>query len=677
MVGVLSRSLRSGTPIPSAETPSIRGLLTLAVGVVVVAGLYLGRDVLIPITLAVLLSFVLAPLADLQRVHVGRIPSVLLTVAIALGMIAALGGLIGTQVAGIVDDVPRYEATIRQKVKTLRILTIDQISTLTGNALQSAQQPDHRASQKPVLANTAPVRKSQELTPTPTDMPPLPQSPLALAEQIVAPALSPLATAGIIFIVAIFVLLQREDLRDRLIRLAGSSDLHRTTMAMDDAARRLSRYFLTQLGINAAFGLIIGTGLFFIGIPSPTLWGVLAALLRFVPYVGSPMAALLPMALGAAIDPGWAKLIWVAALFMVVEPIMGQAVEPVLYGNSTGLSPVSVIVGAIFWAWLWGPIGLLLSTPLSLCLVVLGRHIERLEFLDVILGDRPALTPVENFYQRALAGDANEAEEQATHLLKDRALSSYYDEVALQGLRLAATDIRRGVLTEVQLERIHEVIVELVEDLDGYDDVDPAPGGDRNEVIAPPNVERILPRMSAPATTVPEPADRPLEWRGSYPVLCIAGRGPLDESASILLSQLLEKHGLGTRVISSDAISPSTIGQLDPSGVAMACVSYLNSSGTMAPLRHLLRRLRERLPGVPILVGLWSPGEPVSGVDRQRAVGATHCATSLRDAVTICLETLRSAGAAEGLPVAPSLGVGAMHPVEGLKMLPESKYATG
>jgi predicted PurR-regulated permease PerM len=231
MVGVLSRSLRSGTPIPSAETPSIRGLLTLAVGVVVVAGLYLGRDVLIPITLAVLLSFVLAPLADLlQRVHVGRIPSVLLTVAIALGMIAALGGLIGTQVAGIVDDVPRYEATIRQKVKTLRILTIDQISTLTGNALQSAQQPDHRASQKPVLANTAPVRKSQELTPTPTDMPPLPQSPLALAEQIVAPALSPLATAGIIFIVAIFVLLQREDLRDRLIRLAGSSDLHRTTM---------------------------------------------------------------------------------------------------------------------------------------------------------------------------------------------------------------------------------------------------------------------------------------------------------------------------------------------------------------------------------------------------------------------------------------------------------------
>jgi len=533
MVGVLSRSLRSGTPIPSAETRSIRGLLTLAVGVVVVAGLYLGRDVLIPITLAVLLSFVLAPLADLlQRVHVGRIPSVLLTVAIALGVIAALGGLIGTQIAGIVDDVPRYEATIRQKVNTFRILTIDQISTLTGNALQSAQQPDHRASQKPV-ANTAPVRKSQELTPTPADVSPPPQSPLALAEQILAPALSPLATAGIIFIVAIFVLLQREDLRDRLIRLAGSRDLHRTTMAMDDAARRLSRYFLTQLGINATFGLIIGTGLFFIGIPSPTLWGVLAALLRFVPYVGSPMAALLPMALGAAIDPGWAKLIWVAALFMVVEPIIGQAVEPVLYGNSTGLSPVSVIVGAIFWAWLWGPIGLLLSTPLSLCLVVLGRHIERLEFLDVILGDRPALTPVENFYQRALAGDANEAEEQATHLLKDRALSSYYDEVALQGLRLAATDIRRGVLTEVQLERIHEVIVELVEDLDGYDDVDPAPGGDRNEVIAPPNVERILPRMSAPATTVPEPADRPPEWRGS-PVLCIAGRGPLDESASIM-----------------------------------------------------------------------------------------------------------------------------------------------
>jgi AI-2E family transporter len=365
------------------------------------------------------------------------------------------------------------------------------------------------------------------------------------------------------------------------------------------------------------------------------------------------------MALGAAIDPGWAKLIWVVALFMVLEPIMGQVVEPVLYGNSTGLSPVSVVVAAIFWGWLWGPIGLLLSTPLSLCLVVLGRHVERLEFLDVILGDRPALTPVENFYQRALAGDADEAEAQAMHLLKDRSLSSYYDEVALKGLRLAAMDIRRGVLTQEQLERIHEMIVELAEDLDECEDADPAPGGDRNEVIAPPNMERTLPRVPAPSMIVPKPPDRSRIWRGDYPVLCVAGRGPLDESASIMLSQLLQKHGVGARVVSSDAVSRSAIDQLDTSGVAMACVSYLDISGTMAPLRHLLRRLRERLPAVPVLVGIWAPGEPVSDADRQRAVGANHCVTSLRDAVTICLETLRSDSATEeqlGTTPLPAVG---------------------
>jgi predicted PurR-regulated permease PerM len=634
--------------------PSIRSLLTLAIGVVVVAGLYFARDVLIPITLAALLSFVLAPLASLlQRLHLGRIPSVLVTVVIALAIILGMGGLIGTQIAGVADDVPRYEATIRQKLNTLRTLTTDRLSILTGNIMHDAQGPKHEEFAKQASNNIAPAQKSQEPSPIPVEVRSPPTTALALAGQFLAPALSPLATVGIIFIVAIFVLLQRDDLRDRLIRLVGSSDLHRTTTAIDEAAHRLSRYFLTQLGINAAFGLIISTGLFFIGIPSPILWGVLAGLLRFVPYIGSPMAAILPMALGAAIDPGWAKLIWVAGLFLVIEPIVGQAVEPVLYGNSTGLSPISVIVAAIFWAWLWGPIGLILSTPLSLCLVVLGRHVERLEFLDVILGDRPALTPVENFYQRALAGDADEAEEQATQLLKDRALSSYYDEVAVQGLRLAAIDIRRGVLTQVQLERIHEVIVELVEDLDDYDDVDPVPGSGTKEAmaIAPPNTERILPQMPAPTAVMPEATERPRKWRGEYPVLCIAGRSPLDEAASRMLSHLLQKHGVGARVISSDAVSRSAIGELDVSGVAMACVSYLNSSGTMAPLRHLLRRLRQRLPGAPILVGLWSPGEPLSETDRQRAVGADHCATSLRDAVAICLETVKAAGAAAELRI--------------------------
>ncbi|MFC7554050.1 AI-2E family transporter [Pseudoroseomonas wenyumeiae] len=245
-------------------------------------------------------------------------------------------------------------------------------------------------------------------------------TPLEMVKTYLSPVLSPLAHIGIILIVTIFVLLQREDLRDRLIRLFGSSDLHRTTVAMDDAAYRLSRYFLTQVAINASFGFIIGLGLMIIGLPSPILWGILAGLLRFVPYVGAILGALLPVALAAAVDPGWSMMIWTAALFLAIEPVIGHIIEPLAYGHSTGMSPVSVVLAAIFWSWIWGPIGLLLSTPLTLCLVVLGRHIDRLEFLDVILGDRPALTPVENFYQRTLAGDPDEAQEQAELLLKDR-----------------------------------------------------------------------------------------------------------------------------------------------------------------------------------------------------------------------------------------------------------------
>ena len=244
---------------------------------------------------------------------------------------------------------------------------------------------------------------------------------------------------------AIFILMQQDDLRDRVIRLFGSRDLHRTTLAMDDAARRLSRFFLIQLGINATFGVIIAAGLYFIGLPSPLLWGIIAALMRFVPYIGSYVAAGVPILLAAAVDPSWSLTLWVAALFLVTEPIIGQLVEPMLYGRSTGLSPISVVISAIFWGWLWGPVGLILSTPLTLCLVVLGRHVKQLEFLNVLFGDRPALTRVENFYQRVLAGDPDEVQEHAEELLKEMSLSSYYDEVALKGLELAARDLARGV----------------------------------------------------------------------------------------------------------------------------------------------------------------------------------------------------------------------------------------
>jgi len=554
--------------VPPAETPGLSGLLTLAVGVVVVAGLYLGRDVLIPITLSVLLSFLLAPLVNLLRqIHLGRVPSALIAVVLALGVILSIGTLIGTQIAALAPDVPTYAGRIQGKIDSLQNVTLSQVNVL----LRRLGQATHQSSQ-PTTANQAgpapvPVIVRQ---PDPT--------PIEIAERLITPIVNPLATMAIVLIVTVFILLQREDLRDRLIRLFGSSDLHRTTVAMNDAARRLSRYFLTQLAVNASFGLVTGVGLFLIGVPSPVLWGVLGMLLRFVPYIGAPLAAALPVGLAAAIVPGWSMVVWSAGLYLAVEVIVGQVIEPLVYSHSTGLSPFSVVVSATFWTWLWGPIGLILSTPLTLCLVVLGRHVERLEFLDVILGDRPALTPVESFYQRMLAGDPDEARDQAEVLLRDRPLSSYYDEVALKGLQLAAVDSARGVLTGAQLARIRHSIQGLIDDLDEYGDVDPEDGNTLEDAATTMSrAEQDLPRHPAPGPVQPD--DLPPHWRTGAPVLCISGRGPLDEAASSMLAQLLHKNGIEARVLRHDAVSRGHIGMLDVKEVQMVCLFYLELAG--------------------------------------------------------------------------------------------------
>jgi hypothetical protein len=455
---------------------------------------------------------------------------------------------------------------------------------------------------------------------------------------------------GIVFVVLVFVLLQREDLRDRLIRLFGSRDLHRTTVAMDDAAHRLSRYFLMQLGMNAAFGAFIAAGLWLIGVPSPLLWGIFTMLMRFVPYIGSFLAAGAPAILAAAVDPGWTMLLATVALFLVSEPIMGHVIEPLVYGQSTGLSPFAVVLSAIFWTWLWGPIGLIIATPLTLCLVVLGRHVERLEFLDVLLGDRPALTPAENLYQRMLAGDPDEAVEHAELLLKDRSLTSYYDEVALPGLRFAASDADRGVLSVAQISRVNEAVQALVSDLSPHTD-EPPNDDEPNEPVAPPNDEAPTKRTPAAPPDQPRPEDIPAEWRVDGAILCIAGRGPLDEAAAMMLAQLLRKYGFGTKVLPHAAVSRSAIGSLDVSVVRMACISYLEISGTPAHLRYLLRRLRQRVANAPILVGLWPADDAIQQDENlQTAVGADHFVASLREAVVSCLREATGQPAGNGHP---------------------------
>jgi predicted PurR-regulated permease PerM len=662
---------RPHAEVAPAETPGLGGLLALAIGVVVVAALYLAREVLIPVTLAVLLSFALAPLAGLlQRLRLGRVPSAVLAAAAALGLFLALGALIGTQLAQLARDVPRYQSTIERKVEIVRELTVGRISGLAESLGRGLERVADRATRDApstaggeggegaraaagARAGERPPARAEEPRPVPVEVRQPPPTPLELAERVLAPVVAPLAHTAVVFVVAVFALLQRQDLRDRLIRLFGSDDLHRTTVALDDAARRLSRYFLTQIGLNTAYAVVTGAVLMVIGVPGAVLWGVLAGLMRFVPYVGTPIAALPPIALAAAVDPGWSMALWTAAFYLVGEALMGHVVEPVAFGQSTGLSPFSVVVAAIFWTWLWGAVGLLLATPLTVCLVVLGRHVERLQFFGVMLADRPALAPAESFYQRMLAGDPDEAEDQAEQILKERPLTAYYDEVAVAGLRLAAADAARGALAGPRLGTVREATRDLVEALADHEDADPPepamPAAEAAEgEEAPPARPPVA--GSAPAGDGLAPG-----WRAEAPVLCVAGRGPFDEAVAAMLAQLLGKHGLGARVAPREAVSRAGLRSVDLGGVAMVCVCYLEIGGSPAHLRRLLRRLRQQAPQAPLLAGLWPADDPVL-TDRElrAAVGADHYATSLREAVEAgTQEARRAAAAAAPAPVRP------------------------
>lgn len=642
--------------VPAPGTPGLSGLGTLAIGVVVVAALYFGREVFIPLVLAVLLSFVLAPVTNfLHRLRLGRVPSVILSVLLALALILGIGTVLGTQVADLAGNLPQYQATVQKKVAGLQQGVLGRTNLMVQkltHQVQAASNQNTPSEAAAAATGNGEAQKAQLVRIQEAD-----PSPLALAEKVLGPVVSPVTTIGIVLVVVIFILLQREDLRNRLIRLFGSSDLHRTTVAMDDAAGRLGTYFLAQLGLNAAFGLVIGVGLWLIGLPSPILWGALAALLRFVPYIGSAISALLPLALAAAVDPGWSMVAWTAALFVVAETLAGQVIEPLLYGHSTGLSPFAVIVSALFWSFLWGPIGLILATPFTVCLVVLGRHVESLEFLDVLLGDRPPLTPVENFYQRMLAGDPDEARDLGEEMLKERSLSSYYDEVALKGLQLAANDFARGVVTPAQLENIKESCKGLVEDFEHLPDTEPAIDPKAGSPADVPSLaEQMHPKNEAVPGQAPPIEQRSEIWRGDTPVLCIAGRGPLDEASSSILAQLLRKHGIGASVVPYEAVSRERIRTLDLSSVAMVCISYLDITGSPAHLRYLLQRLHQRRPDIRILVGLWPVGDKIlSDAALGKEVGADVYVSSLREAVEACLKAVGEASEAPTVAAASAL----------------------
>jgi hypothetical protein len=409
-----------------------------------------------------------------------------------------------------------------------------------------------------------------------------------------------------------------------MIRLAGAHDLQKTTLAIDEAGFRLSRLLLAQLALNAGFGAVIGVGLWLIGVPSAPLWGILAMALRFVPYIGAVIAAILPLIVAAAVGEGWSMVLWTAALFLIAEPVAGHVVEPMLYGHSSGLSPVAIVVSATFWTWLWGPIGLVLATPLTICLVVLGRHVERLEFLEVLLGNEPALSPSQLVYQRLLAGDPVEAIDQAQEFLKENSLVDYYDEILLQGIRLAGADARKGLLEEDRAIRIKESVAEVIEDLGSHEDTKP-------ETEAPEAGVSRLSKLGKAETE--QGADvLPAEWAEER-VLCLPGMGQLDEAVALIVAQVLRKRGFGVRAEQAEALSVSRIFALDTSGISAICVCYIENAST-AQIAYAVRRLRRKVPDAFILIALLAGRDLVE--DKEQVRRASHA-----DAIETSLEDVR------------------------------------
>jgi predicted PurR-regulated permease PerM len=573
-------------------------LSTVLMAAVVVSALYFGREVLVPIALAVLMSFVLAPLVRLlQRWHLPRLVAVAIVVLIAFGAIFSLGSVMVSQVNQLAGELPRYQSTLREKIHSLRAA-----AAATGTLERASEVLQDLSSEldKPNRGSIAPLGGGSTTVPKPIPVEVRQPDPGALQTLValITPLIQPLATTGIVVIFVVFILMQMQDLRNRLVRLAGSQDLQRTTAAIDDAGQRLSRLFLTQLALNAGFGVVIGVGLWLIGVPSAALWGMMAMILRFVPYIGAAISAILPLVLAAAVGPDWTLVLWTSALFLIVEPVLGQVVEPLMYAHGTGLSPVAVIASATFWTWLWGPIGLILATPLTICLVVLGRYVDRLKFLDVMLGDEPALTPAELVYQRMLARDPVEAAEQARIFLKQKPLHAYYDEVLVPGLRLAQADAERGLLDGDRIVRIRDAVAEIIDDLSTHEDksvpalIDHTASGDETPLAQINKAEEAL---NKDAATVPE------QWRTKQPVLCIPGLGLLDEAMALMVAQLLERIGIGTRVERADALSLSRIFSLDTKDVALACLCYVENA-TSAQVRYAMRRLRRKAPDAYILM---------------------------------------------------------------------------
>lgn len=608
-----SKNGRSG-PFPVVPGVARISLPPIITFLAFVAILYFGKSVLMPVAIALLLTFALAPIVSaLRRAAMPKIVAVLTTVCIAFAAISLVGFIVATQVSQFAINIPQYQSNIVAKIQSLKEMGGGgMIDRLTGAVERIGRELEAGTSQ----VNTP----TAEPTPNPVPVEIVArQSPVDLLKNIVVPLISPFATVGLIVVVVIFMLLEREGLRDRFIRLVGASDLHRTTEALHDAGRRVGQYLLMQLLVNVTYGIPIAIGLWFLGIPNAVLWGLLAMILRFVPYIGPVIAMVLPITVTFAVAPGWTPVLLTIGLFTAVELVSNNVVEPWLYGSKTGLSSLAIIVSAIFWAWIWGPVGLVISTPLTVCLVVLGKHVPHFEFLDVLFGNEPVLEPKVRVYQRLLAGDPDEAADFAEEILEEEYLIDFYDKIGVPALMLGEQDRKRGVMSNDTLDRFARSARAMVDDLSEIADeeVEELDEAEESGVEESGSANRR-------AMELPDGEGRKL--------VCIGGRTGIDDAAAGMLAQAMTAHGAEAQALSYDTLFIGRLRDAELGSAHAVVITYLQSA-TPAQMRHAVRRVKRQASGVR--VGLYLPSESKDAEPFEAsAANADFVAATIADAIT-------------------------------------------
>lgn len=612
--------------------------IILASVCVVLGGLYFAREVLIPLALAILLSFLLTPaVRRFERWRLPRVAATLIVVSIGVAAIVSIGYVVAHQFVQVVEQLPNYRGQLHEKWDKLKnhggvIKKAEQeLHNIGATSQPAGQRPDQNDSVKiKQSANSLagqPGQSSSNEGPVPVRVVQPPQSGLESALSTIADYasrfLGPLATAFLVLVLVIFMLLTREDLRDRMIRLVGHGRLNLTTQAIDDAGNRISRYLSALAVVNGAYGACVAGGLwltghFFghgVGFPNVLVWGLLVGLFRFIPYVGIWIGASMPLALSFALFPGNAAFFATLGIFIALEAIVSQAVEPYWYGASTGMSALAVLVAAVFWTWLWGPIGLLLSTPLTVCLVVLGKYVPALAFLDVLLGDEPVLPPQTRLYQRLIASDDEEATELAHEFLKNRTLEEVYDQVLLPALMLAERDYHRDHLAEDRMKFVHQSIRDMVDELG-----DDAKADRLREAAAQ---TELAAKDQAAKGDVRRPRP-PLPKDCVVNVVCLPAKGEADEIVGRMLCQLLELRGYCAFVGSTDQLASEMVEMVNEKKSQIVAVSAMPPAA-VAHARYLCKRLHGRFPDIHLIVGVWH-----ARTDPERIKQRIACEESVR-----------------------------------------------